>query len=181
MQHQYLTGKLKAKQTASLLVNDLLPSHVYSMALQCSKCNCIILPKHDNSFNPDHKQTRTKTSDLNQPCLLIYSESKLRFSFCTGSSHWNGHAHILLSESKEKFNTPSSASRVFMVFFLFFQKSQTHSHLQGQVSVYAGQMLDLFFPSNKGIQVPAKYKTYLAASSNNPHQVCWSLTSGMLR
>lgn len=146
MQHQSLTGKLKAKWTASFIDNYLLPSHVYSIALQCNNCNCIILPKHGNSFSPDHKWTRTKTSHLNQPHLLWYSEPQLIFSLCTGPSHWTGHAHILISESREKFNNALFSSQSFHRFFLSFQKSHTHSHLQGQVSLYAGQMLDLFFP-----------------------------------
>lgn len=147
MQHQSLNGKLKAKWTVSLLDNYLPPSDVYSMVLQYNNFNCIMLPKHDKSFSSGHKWTRTETSDLYQPHLLLYSEFEFIFSYCTGPSYWKEHAHILVFESREKFNYILFSSKNFHAFFfIFFQKSQTHRHLQGQVSVYAGQMLDFFFP-----------------------------------
>lgn len=141
MQYRSLNGKLRAKWTVSLLDNYLPPSDVYSMVLQCNNFNCIILPKHDNSFSSGHKRTHTKTSDLNQPRLQLFSEAEPILSYCTGPSYWKGHAHILVSESREKFNYILFSSQNFHAFFSYSYKN----HLQGQVSVYAGQMLDFFF------------------------------------
>lgn len=150
------------------------------MALQCDNCNCIVLPRQDNSsFSHDCKWTHTKKSDLKQPWLLFCAKQELIFSLCTGPSPWSGHAHVLASLTRKKFNNAFSSPRVF----IFHSYSKTHR----PIVIYKGRCLFMqsrcqiyFFSSNEGSWVPAIYKTHLASSSNKPRQVSWSLTSGML-